>query len=298
MLNFFRNLNWAKVAQIVLVLVLLVGIMIPNLKSIDRDGMLLQESYRGNILMVRILVALGADVNYKYNFGNTTPLHEAAYSGNTNVVKFLISNGADVNAMDDAGRTPWHLTAREEIKALLPADPDPLMHRQNGDTLLHDAAAYGDLQKMQWLLENGADINANGYNGETPLIAACENTQFYAVKFLVENGADVNVQDKSLGNALHSAIFQAHLSQRNAEQTEGITKQGYQQEYQKRKRIVGMLLNAGAQPTTTHVYLCQSFGITGELPNMLYRYARDTETINWMEREDIWNYLKLQKISR
>ena len=41
--------------------------------------------------------------------------------------------------------------------------------RWAGKTLLHIAAIYGDLDSIQFLIDNGADVNARDKNGFSPL---------------------------------------------------------------------------------------------------------------------------------
>ncbi len=55
--------------------------------------------------MAERLIAHGADVNEKDNYG-ITPLHSAAHAGSADLVELLIANGADVNTTDNESRTP------------------------------------------------------------------------------------------------------------------------------------------------------------------------------------------------
>ena len=45
-------------------------------------------------------------MNAKGGISESTPLHEAASDGRKEVVELLIANGADVNAKDNYGKTP------------------------------------------------------------------------------------------------------------------------------------------------------------------------------------------------
>jgi ankyrin repeat protein len=59
----------------------------------------------GNIEAVKQHLAAGADVNAKFDDGQT-PLHNAAQNGQKKVAELLIANGADVNAKDRGGLMP------------------------------------------------------------------------------------------------------------------------------------------------------------------------------------------------
>jgi ankyrin repeat protein len=58
----------------------------------------------GDLEIVKLLIANGADVNQK-NFRGATALMAAAIDGPASVVKYLLEHGADVNARDKDGTT-------------------------------------------------------------------------------------------------------------------------------------------------------------------------------------------------
>ena len=68
------------------------------------DIPLLEAAMSGNIEAVTQHLAAGTDVDAK-SFG-LTPLHQAAQFGRKKIIELLIAQGADVNAKDNFGRTP------------------------------------------------------------------------------------------------------------------------------------------------------------------------------------------------
>jgi TolA-binding protein len=104
------------------------------------DSPLFEAVRRGDKAAVEALLAKGADVNAKGEYGYT-PLHEAS-RGQKDIAGLLLAKGADVNAKDNYGKTPLSYGVT-----------------QNGNT---------DLVKL--LLAKGADINIKSRDGFTPLL--------------------------------------------------------------------------------------------------------------------------------
>lgn len=75
-----------------------------------------------------------------------------------------------------------------------------------GETALHLAAHRGQLVVAQFLLDNGACIEAKNKKGSTPLLMAAENGHKDMVSFLVEKGANVNAKDNNGNIALLFAV--------------------------------------------------------------------------------------------
>ena len=78
------------------------------------------------------------------------------------------------------------------------------------DSPLQAASINGHLEIVQTLLENGADINAQGGRYGNSLQAASLNGHYEVVRMLVENGADINAQGGRFGNALRAASDSGH----------------------------------------------------------------------------------------
>ncbi|MCL4360838.1 ankyrin repeat domain-containing protein [Candidatus Dependentiae bacterium] len=77
----------------------------------------------------------------------------------------------------------------------------------SGETLMHAAALYGDVNAIKILKEAGANVNASAEDGRTPLHDAAWKNNIEAVKILLEYGAKVNVDDVVKTTPLHLAAI-------------------------------------------------------------------------------------------
>ncbi len=85
------------------------------------------------------------------------------------------------------------------------------------------AAEKGDFEKVQLLVEGGADVNGKSsilQMGTTALMVASYYNHYEIVKYLIENGADVNAKD---GNG-HTALMFAGYRNINLENENKILK--------------------------------------------------------------------------
>lgn len=87
---------------------------------------------------------------------------------------------------------------------------DPPQSGQLGMTALDWAAVKGHVEVVQFLLDNGADIDCRGSFGDTPLIRAAGNGQLEVVKLLLAAGADVNAKNNGGRTALYDAEGRRH----------------------------------------------------------------------------------------
>ncbi|CEG41873.1 Ankyrin [Plasmopara halstedii] len=76
---------------------------------------------------------------------------------------------------------------------------------------LAEAAANGSCAMVDFLLDNGLQIDTPGKDGTTPLCAASLWGNDVMVTHLLDKGADVSAQNEGTGwTALHAASFQEH----------------------------------------------------------------------------------------
>uniref|UniRef100_A0A6S8FAZ7 Uncharacterized protein n=1 Tax=Aplanochytrium stocchinoi TaxID=215587 RepID=A0A6S8FAZ7_9STRA len=78
-------------------------------------------------------------------------------------------------------------------------------------TPLHAAAAFGQVRILTELLKSGAEVDACRVELLTPLILAADEGHTEIVKLLIENGAEINHIDRYKRNAVHRAAASGHI---------------------------------------------------------------------------------------
>jgi ankyrin repeat protein len=159
--------------------------------STDKDGVTLIQwcSYYGDVSAIKHLLANGAPLD---SLGDNLGLNTASYHGHWKLCQFLLEHGADANRPEsDTGETPLHSALSKTnrvpynlvLRVLLAHGANPncatipsvetgaFMRdcRTKGETPLHRAAAFGDQEAIQLLLNAGAKIDAKDMHGDTPL---------------------------------------------------------------------------------------------------------------------------------
>lgn len=195
--------------------------------SFERDdselsGMtaLMVASSRGFSEMVEELIKRRADVNLKRYTGET-PLILAARYGDAKTVKDLLRAGANPNAKvmsPHAGEiTPLTSTInsdseqRVEVARILIGARAQINPR--GSFLISPLMqAVGDLEMVELLIANGADVNQKNFRGATALMSAATDGSILVVRFLLEKGADVKARDKDGNTALTYAENRREVS--------------------------------------------------------------------------------------
>jgi tankyrase len=156
----------------------------------------------GHYEVTELLVKHGASVNVS-DLWKFTPLHEAAAKGKYEIVKLLLKHGADASKKNRDGHTPMDLVKEgdQDVVDLL-----------RGDSAILDAAKKGNLSRVQKLV-SPENINCRDTAGRnsTPLHLAAGYNNLEVAEYLLEQGADVNAQDKGGLIPLHNASSYGHL---------------------------------------------------------------------------------------
>ncbi|XVE88660.1 hypothetical protein DITRI_Ditri19aG0087200 [Diplodiscus trichospermus] len=143
---------------------------------------------------------------------NRSPLHLASSEGHTEVVKALLRANLDVCLVpDEDGRIPLHLAVMrgqvEVIQELITAQPNSVLEKLHGDTVLHLAVRYNQLTALRQLVTQMNEdeiLDFTDHLGNTILHSAVMLKQSEMIKYLVSvSKVKANI------NALNSMGFSA-----------------------------------------------------------------------------------------
>jgi ankyrin repeat protein len=180
-------------------------------------------------VIVKYLLAQGADPNLYDVEDGISPLDEAIYYNLESITDLLLEHGADPNRIDTSGSNPLLRAVGlgrsvRIVKKLLEhgANIEHIIKEAEGESLLH-LAVMTDNQFMKTIMENFS--NEHYLKIKTPL-GGC---RVMIVKYLIEKGIDVNRKSFQGDTPLHYAVLYCK---------EGTTI----------KRIIYLLLKHGANP--------------------------------------------------
>mgnify|MGYP000418242874 CR=1 FL=1 len=192
----------------------------PDICHNGRATPLYLAAQHGELQIAELLVESGADINNGLNThqgwnpllaaavnkhpeiveflkdkGAKEGLHYFAYCGNNSQVKSRLNQGKPIANTRNWGLSPLLLAAlnkqKSTIELLLAHGADINSLDCSANTPLCCAVEQGDLDMIDFLLEQGANINAEGVH-RTPLKLAVFLNQLVTVEHLIEKGADVN----------------------------------------------------------------------------------------------------------
>uniref|UniRef100_A0A8D3CPD4 Ankyrin repeat domain 44 n=1 Tax=Scophthalmus maximus TaxID=52904 RepID=A0A8D3CPD4_SCOMX len=191
----------------------------------------------GNIDCLNLILNTGAELDIKDSLGRS-PLHYAAASGNSQCTISLVRAGADVNELDLMGCSPLHYTAASHtfcgkcpfsnsgntnsepdysgekqqeaslcLDFLLDNGANPTLKNSKGYSAVHYAAAYGNKQHLELLLEISfnclEEVESN--IPVSPLHLAAYYGHREALRLLCETLVSLDVRDIEGRTALHLA---------------------------------------------------------------------------------------------
>jgi ankyrin repeat protein len=240
------------------------------------------QSLFGNFEGIEILIAHGADINYREPLNGYTPLHDAVtYAGRWTpdpgrkmlpmditvarnkfkTAELLIAHGADVNVKSKYGETPLHKAGTKELAELLIKHGANVNDKTPGNTPLYFAAGGSYREEVvEVLVAHGADVSYKNPSGVTPLHTAVENNQEKTVAFLLKHGAGVGAKDQN-GTTPWDIVVRENKDEltpiflNNGTKLNLMSKDGIPDLHKAvtrgNKLMVGQLLSHGAQVNTT-----------------------------------------------
>uniref|UniRef100_A0A4W5RGS2 Ankyrin 1 n=1 Tax=Hucho hucho TaxID=62062 RepID=A0A4W5RGS2_9TELE len=203
---------------------------------------------RGNVIMVRLLLDRGAQIDAKTKNG-LSPIHMSAQGDHMDCVRQLMQYNAAIDDVTLDHLTPLHVAAHcghhRMAKVLLDKGAKPNSRALNGFTPLHIACKKNHMRVMDLLLKHSASLEAvtevreirarerdGMYDDQTPLHCACRMGHKELVKLLLEHKANPNSTTTSGHTPLHIAAREGHaqttriLLDMEAQQTK-MTKKGF-----------------------------------------------------------------------
>ncbi|KAG2498546.1 hypothetical protein HYH03_003297 [Edaphochlamys debaryana] len=148
---------------------------------------------------------------------DATPLHMAVEAGDVELVKLLLGTGrCSVNLLNFDRASPLHLALEagdEDIaRALLAAGADPDLPNPDFKSPLHLAASRGKMSLLRLLLEDGkaSVAKAVSEDGWTPLQLAARGGAADKVDALLQAGANPGAANNQGNTALHLAAVNGH----------------------------------------------------------------------------------------
>ena len=159
----------------------------------------------GNESIVKYLIENGANINVELKrYSNIKSIK--CKKGDEPIIDYLICHGANTTVeliRYDYNTLPLRISpSNNSTVQYLIANGAVIKTELNkyyyDNTPLSMACVNGDISIVKYLVEHGADVNAEckGPNGsiKTPLIIACENEKDTIARYLIEHGANVNVE--------------------------------------------------------------------------------------------------------
>ncbi len=142
-------------------------------------------------------------------------LLEAAENGTPEMIEELIALGADMNATNSKGETPLDIAAGKlkhiQMLAYWGAREHWVRYNQEIkllDAKLFEATRTSTPEKIQELLDSGANIHAKDHEGREPIHMAASLGTPEKIQKLYDLGADLNVTDNKGRTPLDMASFE------------------------------------------------------------------------------------------
>jgi len=152
--------------------------------------------YRDELPLTRSLLAVDPTAANVTNRYGVTPLSLACANGNLAIIELLLAAGADANAPIHGGETPLMTAARTgkiaPVQALLARGAAVNAKLPGGQTALMWAAAEGHAVVVEALLAAGADLGASVYTGLNAMLFAVRAGHIELVRMLLKAGVDIN----------------------------------------------------------------------------------------------------------
>ena len=172
-------------------------------ESMNPEASILEAAKTGDAAkLAELLRENPKRANFRNEQGET-PILAAQYRGHRQVVQLLLDSGVELSVYEAAA-----VGALDRVRARVEADPSLVnSFSPDGFTPLSLASFFGHLAVIEFLLQQGAEVNVGAKNPTTvmPLHAAAAGHHTAIAELLLAHGAQVNAQQQAGYTPLHSA---------------------------------------------------------------------------------------------
>ncbi len=173
-------------------------------KSVHNVCNALLQAVHNNHVDITTLLIKNDNVNCNCHLWDETLLIRAIRMKHIEIIKLLLNNKADIKYYSRFSSNPLeHAIQSGNIEVL------ETVVRYHNDKDWENYVLSNNVisvEVMEWLLNQGVDINTKMNEGKTLLFCACERKSLELLKFLLDNKIDVNVQDNTGSTALHYSV--------------------------------------------------------------------------------------------
>lgn len=183
---------------------------------------LLEDIRQGNEAHAREALAGGLSLNIQGKEGVTPLTWLLLETRNKKAVRLGLKLGADPNFKNNYGSSAITLVSgfkdSEWLRMMLDAGGNPNGPGGGGETPLFVASRVQHWENMELLLARGADINHQvaNYSNRTALLYAAYGNKYETVYWLMEHGARTDIYDKAGANLAELVYDSELIMQTNA----------------------------------------------------------------------------------
>jgi ankyrin repeat protein len=278
-----------------------------NIQNIYGETPLLYAIKNNKISMVKCLIELGARVDIKnpiyyalkdnyldiakflkdqpdcdVNIQANDVFLEAIIQNNFNRVKLLINNfGFDINFQNKEGKSPiFYAKSFTMIKFLVELGADLNLTDKSNNHIIHYMITSPNI--LEFLIENGANVNAQTSLGSTPLMLAIVNRSKESIKLLLKK-SDVNIQNIKGKTALmysikyYEEVFYDILNKSNVylQDEDGLTALNHAIQNRKRSFIDSLEEKIKNEIKLTRQILSSHHHLYSDIIYVIYMYSED-----------------------
>ena len=261
---FSSALDQATDAECVDAVDMLLSILEADPNSSDSEGVtpLMLACQYGNIRIATLLLQARANINQQNNNGGTALMYACdSETPHNDLVRLLIQSGADISIKDSELQQTALIVAAQRghtsiVQYLLDEGAQVDTQDVDGSTSLMIASSLGHSEVVRVLINYGADVNILAKEpNSTALMYACLYQRTVCVDLLLAGGADPN-----LCGSKYSPLVAACITARGQPMD---------------PTILDKLLSAGANPNTQSA----EYGSTALMSAAYYGYEKGVEIL-------------------